>query len=237
MPGLVMLVVATSCFIFARPKSTTLTKSPPDRIGSRTMFSGLRSRWMIPRWWASASAASTWHEHVDHAPERERSIVVDDAREVPPAQELHHEVELAAVLAEVDDRDRVRVVQAARRAGLGDESDRGALVTEQVRMDDLDRDRAPERLLLGAVDPAHAADADELQDDVAAGERRSDQRVVGFPSELGDRKAAYRTELVRLVALVRALRAHDLRHVGDVTTVRGVMDPSMSPGSCVSRTT
>ena len=43
-------------------------------------------------------------EDVDDAPEGERPFLVGDAREVLPAQELHHEVELAVVrLAEVDD--------------------------------------------------------------------------------------------------------------------------------------
>ena len=58
---------------------------------------------MMSRWCASPSAASTWHQDVDDALEGEEALLVDDAREVLPAQELHHQVELAAVLAEVDD--------------------------------------------------------------------------------------------------------------------------------------
>ena len=54
----------------------------------------------------------------------------------------------------------------------------GALVAEQVRVDDLDRDRAAERPLLGAVDAPHAADADEIEDDVAARERAVDERIL-----------------------------------------------------------
>ena len=64
-------------------------------------------------------------QHVDDAPEWERPVLVRDAREVAPAQELHDEVELTVVgLAEVDDADRVRVVEAARGARLGDEARR-----------------------------------------------------------------------------------------------------------------
>ena len=180
MPGLVTLVALTSAFIFARPKSTTFTKSPPERIGSRTMFSGFEIAVNDAEVVRFGERREHLAEDVDDAPEGERPFFVDDAGEVAPAEELHHQVELRAVLAEVDHADRVRVVEAARRAGLGDEADRGALVAEQVRVDDLDRDRAAERLLLGAVDAAHAADADELEDHVAAGERGADQRVVGL---------------------------------------------------------
>ena len=60
MPGLVMLGCVVSARILARPKSTTFTKSPPERTGSRMMFSGLRSLWMMLSLCASASAASVW---------------------------------------------------------------------------------------------------------------------------------------------------------------------------------
>jgi hypothetical protein len=42
-------------------------------------------------------------EHVDDALERQRPLFVDHARQVAAAEELHDDVELAAVLAEVDD--------------------------------------------------------------------------------------------------------------------------------------
>ena len=92
------------------------------------------------------------------------------------------------------------MVQAARGARLGDEARRGVLLADEVRVDDLDRDRAAEVRLLGAVDAAHAADADELEDDVAAGQRAPDERIVGAGGDLADREAARRAELVRVVA-------------------------------------
>ena len=58
MPGLVIDGFSSVSRTLASPKSTTFTKSPPVRIGSRMMFSGFRSRWMMPRWCASLSAAS-----------------------------------------------------------------------------------------------------------------------------------------------------------------------------------
>ena len=55
------------------------------------------------------------------------------------------------------------MVEPARGARLGVEARDGLLVDEQVRVDDLDRDRAAEHSLLGAVHAPHAADADELE--------------------------------------------------------------------------
>ncbi len=50
------------------------------------------------------------------------ALFVDDAGEVLPAEELHHQVELRAALAEVDHADGVGVIEAARGASLGDEA-------------------------------------------------------------------------------------------------------------------
>src|SRR5262249_43084257 len=107
-------------------------------------------------------------EDVDDATERERPLLVPHAREVAPAQELHDEVELlVGGLAEVDDADRVRVIEAARCARLRDEARDRALLPDEVRVHDLDRDGSTEVRLLRPVDTAHATDADELDDDVA----------------------------------------------------------------------
>jgi hypothetical protein len=59
------------------------------------------------------------------------------------------------------------MVQPARRARLGDEARRRVLLTDEVRMDDLDRDGATEVRLLRAIHAAHAADPDQVEDDVA----------------------------------------------------------------------
>ena len=97
------------------------------------------------------------------------------------------------------------MVEAARGARLGDEARGGVLFTDEVRMDDLDRDGATEVRLLGAIHAAHAADADEIEDDVAARERATDERIVRMLRHLRDGEAARRTELVRLLARVLAL--------------------------------
>ncbi len=179
-PGLVMLGCCVSARILARPKSTTLTKSPPDRDRLEDDVLGLEIAVDDALAVRLGERRQRLPEHVDDAPEGERAVLVRDAREVAPAQELHDEVELAVGrLAEVDDADRVRVVQPARRARLGDEARGGVLLADQVRVDDLHRDGAPEVRLLGAVDAAHSADADELEDQVAARQRAPDERIIG----------------------------------------------------------
>ena len=84
------------------------------------------------------------------------------------------------------------MVELAGRARLGDEAKRRVLVREQVRVDDLDRDRAPERALLGAVDAAHAADADQVEDVVAARQRPADELVLVVRADRAHREAAGR---------------------------------------------
>ena len=64
-------------------------------------------------------------QHVDDATKSQRPFFVGDARQVLAAQELHHEVGLAVVSAtEVEDGDRVRMVQLARGARFGHEAER-----------------------------------------------------------------------------------------------------------------
>ncbi len=146
-------------------------------------------------------------KNVDDAPGREGPVFVRHTREIAPAQELHHEVELAVgSLAEVDDADRVRMIEAAGRAGLGDEARGGVLLADEVRVDDLHRDRTSEVRLLGSVNPTHAADADQLQNEVSAGQRAPDEGVLRIGDQRAHRKAARRAEPVRFVAGAGALR-------------------------------
>jgi hypothetical protein len=86
-------------------------------------------------------------------------------------------------------------------------------------VDDLDRDRPPEGLLLSPVDAAHAPDPDELEDHIAAGQGGADEGVVAAALELRDREAADGTKLVSLLARVSTLRADDFGHRWHPTTV------------------
>jgi len=148
-------------------------------------------------------------EHVSHdaadADERERALLGEDVGHVLPVEVLHDEVE-DPVLGppEVDDRDARRVVEAARRAGLVVEARDRLVVREEVRVNHLHRDGAAEHRLLGAVDLAHAADADQLLQQVGAPDGAAEQRVG---PGLVHARAAVHTEARPFVVRRPALRA------------------------------
>src|SRR5262249_53889073 len=70
---------------------------------------------------------------------------------------LHGEVQGAPVRALVVDGDHVRVGQPGDRPGLGDEAPDEVLVVRQLRMHDLQRDRAVEPGVGAQVDGCHPA--------------------------------------------------------------------------------
>src|SRR5215207_5466395 len=99
------------------------------------------------------------------------------------------------------------MVELAGGAGLGDEAQRGVLVGQEVRVDDLDRDRATQGRLLRAVDAPHAADADQVEDVVAPRQRLADELVVRGRAHGTDREAARGAVLVLRCTAGAAVRA------------------------------
>ena len=99
---------------------------------------------------------------------RQRTALPQRAREVAAGDQLHHDVGPHGVLAVVEDRDHVGVVQL--RGGLrlalepGEEADVAAVLAAQH----LDGHVAAELGVAGAVDGGHAALADQLREVVAA---------------------------------------------------------------------
>ena len=95
------------------------------------------------------------------------------------ADELHHEVRLVVVDAEVDDRDAVADARACA-ISLASRSKRWRLdeLVGQRLVHDLDRDRATELQALAAIDAAHRALGDRLDDLVAAVEHGPAEVVV-----------------------------------------------------------
>ncbi len=151
-------------------------------------------------------------QHLDDAREGQRAFFVSDAREIFTAQELHHQVRLPVVGAtEVEHGDRVGMVQLAGSPRFGHEAQRRVLVRQEVRVNDLDRYRAAERGLLGAVHPAHTADADQIEDVVAARKRLAHELVIRWRTHRAHRKATRRAVLVLGVAGGPAVRADSTR--------------------------
>src|SRR5207249_10151806 len=102
-------------------------------------------------------------------------FVIHDAREGAPAQKLGDQVEQAGLgLAEVEDRDRVRVAQTAGGARLLLEACGGGLRRRLVGVDQLYRDVGLEQQVASAVDAAHFAGAEQLDELVLSGDGRAE---------------------------------------------------------------
>ncbi len=80
-------------------------------------------------------------------------------------EQLHHDERLALVLADFEDRAEVRVADPRRRARLAQEAPSRRVVRA---LQHLQRDLAPQLLVLREVHAAHAALADEADDAIAA---------------------------------------------------------------------
>src|SRR5262249_32098943 len=79
------------------------------------------------------------------------------------------------------------VGQAARRLGLALEAARELLLAAELGEENLDGQIPPHHRVLGAIDRAHAADADAAHDPVALADDGADHGI-------GDRRPAARTE-------------------------------------------
>ena len=115
-------------------------------------------------------------EQVDRAAGIERAAFAQELREVGPLDVAHGEEEGAVLVSRLEDRDDVRVVEGGGDPRLAEEALAEAAVLGELGRDHLERDLAPERQLLGAVNRTHAPAADERLD-LVAGELAPDHRV------------------------------------------------------------
>ncbi len=95
----------------------------------------------------------------------ERSAALDELLEVLALEKLHHHVEVAFFLDEIEDGDDVGMVELRGVAGLTLESLDEIRVGAKGLGDDLERDVAVENRVVAFVDLTHGALAD-LSDDV-----------------------------------------------------------------------
>ena len=98
-----------------------------------------------------------------------RPLPVDDLLEVRPLQQLHGDVQMSLLFAEVVDGDDVRVVEAGGRLRLAQEAPPKVVVGADPRAHGLDGDVAAQDRVVGAVDVAHRSLAD-LGDDLVLAE-------------------------------------------------------------------
>ena len=87
---------------------------------------------------------------------------VEQRPDVAALDVAHGQVEAAARLADVVDRDDVRVPHRGGRPGLAQEPGPERVVAGQFRRQDLERHRPARALVLGHVHSGHAAPADQL---------------------------------------------------------------------------
>ena len=89
-----------------------------------------------------------------------------------PVHVLHQEIVNPVRLAELVERDDVRMIQPGQRLGLAGEPFGERRVLPDAGRQDLEGDQAVEFLLAGLIDGAHAALADQFQDFQLGEERR-----------------------------------------------------------------
>ena len=101
-------------------------------------------------------------------PGPEAADIVEHPIQADAFDALHRVVADALLLAIVEHRHDVGVVQLRRRAGLGLKSPQVGPVGAEPRVHDLERHAALERLVLGFVDDAHAAAAELAEEGVVS---------------------------------------------------------------------
>ena len=143
----------------ARPKSAIFTR---PFLSSR-MFSGLISRWTIPSSWAYCSASQICGTMAS-ACARLELAAGDHLPQVQAVDELHEEVVQAACLAEVVQRDDVRVIQARESPRFAGESLGEGGVRADLGRENLERDQTVEPPLACLVNGSHSAVAKQFQD-------------------------------------------------------------------------
>ena len=102
----------------------------------------------------------------------------DHVGEADAVEELHHQVDVPVVgLPVVGDVDDVLVIDPVGGLGLTQEAPAVGLLERELLAEELDRHVAPDHLVACAIDRAHAARADALDDHVATADGSADERV------------------------------------------------------------
>ena len=123
---------------------------------------------MTPAWCAWSSAAPIWLRIESVVGGWQRAAAGDVARQRRPGHELHGEELLAVDHIDFVDGHHVGMAQPSGQPCLAGEAQRELRIGRQVWQDDLQRDEAVERRVVGLVDLGHAAETQALEDLVAA---------------------------------------------------------------------
>ena len=130
---------------------------------ARRIFAGLRSRWTMPRWWATsmvrASVSTNWA-----AARGLVGLSRDPLVEAASLDELERKKRPAFVLAGLVDLHDVGMKQLGDGFRLGAKPRQAHLADVRSRQDHLQRDQALQPAVPRLVDDAHAAPAEFFQD-------------------------------------------------------------------------
>ena len=170
----------------ARPKSRIFKK--PSLVSIR--FSGLRSRCTMPAEWAlarpsAACVAISSSRRVGHG---RPSWASSSPRSVWPSTTLHHDVRQAGGLADLVDRDDVRVIERGGRARLLSESSEAHWIRREAFGQELDRHVPVQVLVARAPDVSHPAGA-QAGDELEAREPHAGEGRQSMPPERSSPRA------------------------------------------------
>ena len=132
-------------------------------FGVMMTLSGLMSRCTMPLGVGLGEGVGNLRREIDRAPRVERTPG-DDVLQRLAGHELEGEKELPLVLADLVERRDVRVRERRRRSGFAKEPLAAIGIAGQLGGHHLDRDGAAETCVAGAIDLAHPAGADPVED-------------------------------------------------------------------------
>ena len=144
---------------FAIPKSRIFTW--PSAV--RKMFSGLRSRCVMPLRMCRGEAAGDLPGHLDGAAQTDGALVERVPKRLP-AEELGDQVRHGPLGADVEDGQDVRVIERRGGARLHFETAKAIRIRDELARQHLHRDVAPEPRVVAFVDLTHPAGAQQADD-------------------------------------------------------------------------
>ena len=152
-----------------RPSPGRSRAPSPTPSGVILMFAGFRSRWTMPFSCAASSASAICRAIASASVDRQAGCVgaggarggCDSLGERLAFDQLQHETAHAVRLFEAVDRADVRMIQRREHPRLALEARAPFRVGRERRRQDLDRDLAPELVVVRAVHLAHAAGAEQ----------------------------------------------------------------------------
>ena len=150
---------------FAIPKSSRRT-SP--LLSLNVMLGVLRSRWEHARGVDGRESLRHLDGHVERVRGREGPALAQDAMKVDPVHELHGHEAIALVFAVLVNGAHVPVADLAGQLDLRAEALGQLGGPRGLRVEELDRHDLVQHAIVGSVDPAETAHAEEALDDVAA---------------------------------------------------------------------